>query len=230
MVDLVTAALLAASAFFVILSLGLLFRYRQVSRHISSSSDIGSDLWRALETRLTKQDERILDMMSRVEVIQSRVVEGVAQESQASSHVSSRVTPRTTLASNPSDELYRSLGSRLAKQEERLLEMVNRLEAIQSRLNASHVEPVPLPVQRPVLVSGIGLAQSGSKEVEILKMLDERARTSVEIRHQFSVTREHSARLLKGLFDKGLVVRNDSHKPFVYDVTEAGRRYLASKT
>jgi len=231
MLDLISVALLAASAFFVVLSLGLLFRYRQISRDISSSSDIGSGLWKALETRLKKQDERILDMMGRVEVIQSRVVRQDVQESQVSSHVSSEVTPRMiSTSSSTRDESYRSLDSRLVKQEERLSEMVDRLEAIQSHLNMSHVDLVPVPTQGPSLTSHARFAQSGSKEIEILKMLGERARTSVEIRHQFGVTREHSARMLKGLFDKGLVVRNDSHKPFVYDLTEAGQRYLASRT
>ena len=32
--------------------------------------------------------------------------------------------------------------------------------------------------------------------------------------------REHSARLLKGLFDKGLVVRDDSAKPYVYELAD----------
>jgi predicted transcriptional regulator len=59
-------------------------------------------------------------------------------------------------------------------------------------------------------------------------MLSEKPRTSVEIRQRFNVSREHSARLLKGLFDRGLVVRNDSGKPFVYEITEAGRHYLSA--
>ena len=58
-------------------------------------------------------------------------------------------------------------------------------------------------------------------------MLSERARTSVEIRQQFGISREHAARLLKGLFDRGLVVRNDLRKPFVYEITETGRRMVA---
>jgi len=231
MLDLVSVALLGASAFFVVLSIGLLFRYRQVSKHISSSSDIGSNLWRALEARLKKQDERILDMMGRVEVIQARVVQGDGKESQVSSHVSSEVTPRMVLpSSSTSDGLCRSLDSRLVKDEESLSEVVNRLELIQSHLNTSHIDVAPVPAQRLSSASETRFARSGSKDVEILKMLGERARTSVEIRRQFDVTREHSARMLKNLFDKGLVVRNDSHKPFVYGLTEAGRRYLASRT
>jgi predicted transcriptional regulator len=41
-------------------------------------------------------------------------------------------------------------------------------------------------------------------------------------------SREHTSRLMKALFDRGFVVRNDRNKPFVYEITEAGRRYLTS--
>lgn len=73
--DLLTLAALASFAFFVALSFGLLLRYKQVSQKVNASTDLGRDLWEALEQRLRKQDERILDMMSRFEVIQSRVLE-----------------------------------------------------------------------------------------------------------------------------------------------------------
>jgi hypothetical protein len=81
--DLSTYALLVSSATFVFLSFALLFRYRQISKQITASNDLGKDLWAALEGRLTKQDERILDVMGRVEVIQSRVLEKQTTEESA---------------------------------------------------------------------------------------------------------------------------------------------------
>jgi len=39
-------------------------------------------------------------------------------------------------------------------------------------------------------------------------------------------SREHAARLMKELFEKGLVSRNDSSKPFVYQLTDEGKRRL----
>ncbi|HEV2225289.1 MAG TPA: hypothetical protein VGR56_00630, partial [Nitrososphaerales archaeon] len=63
--DATTIALLVTSAFFVALAFGLLVRYRQLSQKIAGSSDLGHDLWDALEQRMRKQDERILDVMGR---------------------------------------------------------------------------------------------------------------------------------------------------------------------
>ena len=35
---------------------------------------------------------------------------------------------------------------------------------------------------------------------------------------------------MKQLYTRGLVVRNDRNKPYVYEVTEAGRRYLSNSS
>ena len=247
MVDFVTVVLLASSAFFVVLSLGLIFRYRQVSTQISSSNDLGHDLWEALEARMKKQDERILDMMGRVEVIQSRVVEKQARSSRGlvgpaslvrvaegvtgvfqgeSQRTASRIMSQLTPTSGADDELRRSLESRLSEQDERFLEVMNRLEALQSHLPAERTSVSATVVRRSPSALRSGVVQGNSREADILRMLNEKARTSVEIRQQFSISREHAARLLKDLFDKGLVTRNDSHKPFVYELTETGRRSL----
>ena len=40
-----------------------------------------------------------------------------------------------------------------------------------------------------------------------------------------NMTREHNARLLKGLYERGLVRRSDTQKPFVYELTDAGKNF-----
>ena len=42
-------------------------------------------------------------------------------------------------------------------------------------------------------------------------------------------TREHTARLMKALFDGGLVTRDDSARPCAYLLTGRGRAYLDSR-
>lgn len=244
--DLASYAIIATSAFFVTLAFGLLFRYLQISQKISASTDLGHDLWEALETRLRKQDERILDMMGRVGVIQARVMgdhsegteligfpslpvtldkakhgslirEGKSQRSQG-------VTSQSTLSTG--SNIGAVVESRLIRQDARIMEMMKQVEALQSLLPLERVGsfPVDLKPAAPPREALLG----GSKEKLLIQMLSEEARTSVEIRQQFSISREHAARLLKSLFDRGLVLRNDSRKPFVYELTEAGRRYLSA--
>ena len=57
----------------------------------------------------------------------------------------------------------------------------------------------------------------------ILKLLSERPRTSREIQHAIGRTREHTSRLMKGLYEMNLVTRESNTKPFKYTITDAGR-------
>ncbi len=62
----------------------------------------------------------------------------------------------------------------------------------------------------------------------VLRLLVNRPRTSVEIKSLIRKSREHSARLMKDLYERRLVSRDDREKPFVYSLTEEGRRYLSA--
>lgn len=176
-----TIAALASSAFFVALSFGLLLRYKQVSQKVSASTDLGRDLWEALEQRLKKQDERILDMMGRFEVIQSRVSEKPMAPA-----------PQPVFASVPIEKLASVTDMRVT---------------------------TPQPKSRIIL---------DVTELSVIKLLSVEPRSSVEIKELIGRTREHAARLMKVLFDLGLVTRDTSKKPFVYQLTETGRRYLSA--
>lgn len=200
--DAVTLALLASSAFFVALSLGLMVRYRRVSQRISESSDLGRDLWQALDQRMRKQDERILDMMGRLEVVQSRVMSAAAGPSMIT-------TPKT-----PSP--------------------------LESQRDVPMSEPVAQhPVQRPgppasqeshvsefaPLPAGTDI-QLDETQLAVLGLLVESSKNTRQLTDALERSREHTARVMKGLFELGLVRRNDSTKPFVYQLTDEGRRRL----
>jgi len=50
-------------------------------------------------------------------------------------------------------------------------------------------------------------------EAKVLRLLAKGPRTSAQIKDEVSRSREHTARLMKGLFERGLVVRNDRNNP-----------------
>ena len=197
--DLVTAILLASAAFFVALAFGLLIRYRQLSQKINASSDLGHDLWQALEQRMRKQDERILDVMGRLEVIQSRVLASPVPQAPASS------PPTPTLASQP--------------------------PAVEAVL--TDVMPAVAPVQQPESQQESRTSQAPSSQVQLdetqlkaISLLAESPKNTRQLTDVIGMSREHTARLMKTLFEAGVVTRNDATKPFVYQLTDQGRRYL----
>ena len=60
----------------------------------------------------------------------------------------------------------------------------------------------------------------------ILELLRESPRTAREIQYDVGKTREHISRLVKKLYDGGLVSRDLNVKPFVYKITDEGHKLL----
>lgn len=71
------------------------------------------------------------------------------------------------------------------------------------------------------------LEQEGSGMVDyVLKLLMEGPKTSRQIEGLIGRSREHTARLMKKLFEMGYVTRDMASKPYIYTITDAGRTAL----
>ncbi len=179
--DLVLELSVAMAAAFLVLSTFVLVRFRTLSKDLAASSDLGRNLLTALENRLKRQDERIIDVMVKMEVLQSRASQ-----------------PRSLIDVPPPKPID---------------------------TKSEFVGLVQPPIGRE---ERIGAPRSlEPTEKVILQLLSQRPHTSVEIKALVSKSREHTARLMKNLFERGLVVRNDAKKPFLYQITEQGRRYFS---
>ncbi len=84
----------------------------------------------------------------------------------------------------------------------------------------------PVVVQRRLEGALLGRGIAVHTDVEVLRRLSEGLNTAREIQASLGRSREHTARLLKKLYDAGLVVRDEVAKPYTYELTEAGRRAL----
>jgi DNA-binding transcriptional ArsR family regulator len=62
--------------------------------------------------------------------------------------------------------------------------------------------------------------------MHILELLRESPRTAKEIQYDVGKTREHISRLVKKLYDEGLVSRDLNVKHFVYKITDEGHKLL----
>jgi len=60
----------------------------------------------------------------------------------------------------------------------------------------------------------------------VLELLNTKPMSSTEIQHEVKKSREHTSRFMKGLFVKQLVSRDVQTKPFVYRITDEGRKLL----
>lgn len=143
-------------------------------------------------------------------------------------------------------DIWDSANSRFSVVDARIIDLMAKTDVLSSRLAgvpitspssgivapSTNVQPktsktaemmATAQVQQPVPAS-----EGTVTESKVLRFLAQGPRSSAEIKEQLGRSREHTARLMKSLFDRGLVVRNDRNKPYVYEITESGKSYVAS--
>jgi hypothetical protein len=141
-------------------------------------------------------------------------------------------------------DVWDSMNSRFSVIDTRIIDLMARTEVLSSRLSSDQGKPQisnsskparnishgeipsqenPVSIQQPLQSAG-----STETEFKVLNLLAEGPKSSAEIKAQVGRSREHTARLMKTLFDRGLVARNDRNKPYVYEITESGKSYLTS--
>jgi len=61
---------------------------------------------------------------------------------------------------------------------------------------------------------------------QILLLLREKPMTTTQIQERVKKTREHTSRIMNGLYHSGFVMRDTSSKPFKYSITDTGLWHL----
>ncbi|MBT5641569.1 MarR family transcriptional regulator [Candidatus Bathyarchaeota archaeon] len=84
------------------------------------------------------------------------------------------------------------------------------------------------PVTAPIPVEGNNILQQiTGTEMDVLKMIVDLGEGTVpEIKDVISKTREHTARLLKKLYEKGFIDRNTSSMPYRYSIRKEIRELI----
>jgi outer membrane biosynthesis protein TonB len=226
--DATTIALLVTSAFFVALAFGLLVRYRQLSQKIAGSSDLGHDLWDALEQRMRKQDERILDIMGRMEVVQARVMTPPSAQEPIVQPPTPPAAPRMSQPEKEPSDVEEEPRT-MQQPESQPKSQESQPSQPQQAPEAPLAPPTPQsePAQQLEMPSKAELMLDGT-QMATLRLLAEGTKNTRQLTDTLKKSREHTARLMKELFDLGLVRRNVTTKPFVYQITDEGRRRLES--
>lgn len=198
--DIVVGLSVAVAVASLIVVFALLSKYRALVRQAEKSADLAKDVWDSMNSRLTTQDTRIIDIMAKLEVYSAR--QGPQPATPAKSPPAAITPPRSA--------------SRVAQP---------------VQWASQPVSPLPPGASAAIPESAITTkAAEITKETRqtILMTLLEGPKTANQIRDVLDMTREHTGRLMKALYGQGLVARNEQNKPYVYVITDAGRRYLGA--
>jgi predicted transcriptional regulator len=162
-----------------------------------------------------------------------------------------RLTSDATKSSQLAKNIWDAMNSRLSVMDARIIDMMAKVEIYSTQSSQDRrVRPVTTEQRRPQPVNPpspwvepktlqtsqlqtsqapairVGPEAKDEIEMQILRSLVEGPQTSNQIKAIIDRSREHTARLMKILYEKGLVIRNDRNKPYVYEITDGGRRYL----
>ena len=140
-----------------------------------------------------------------------------------------KVKPRLVSES----ENAKILSERLQYYENLLIDMKIRLDSLEMTPEPQEIPQAQIPKQKvqqeaPVVVKEekpkerIQNMPFGNATDHVLRLITEKPMTSRDIQVTIGRTREHTSRMLKKLFEDGLVERDMSTKPFTYKITEKG--------
>ena len=144
---------------------------------------------------------------------------------------------------NPSDN------QRLEYYEKQFIDMKIRLDALNldkeepldevemGKMQVEMVKPANrkerrsrVMVEKHMPVSRIPNMSSEDSVKHVLKLITKKPMTSRDIEVTFGGrSREHVSRLMKKLFDDGLVERNTANRPYTYSITDSGRKHIGEE-
>ena len=85
-------------------------------------------------------------------------------------------------------------------------------------------------VEKHAPVSRIPNMSSEDSVKHVLKLITKKPMTSRDIEVTFGGrSREHVSRLMKKLFDDGLVERDATNRPYTYSITDSGKKYIGEE-
>jgi CRP-like cAMP-binding protein len=155
----------------------------------------------------------------------------------------SRLIQEANKSTRLAKDVWDSMNSRFSVVDGRIIDLMAKTDVLSARIGVTSAAAtsrdahnqsttVEAKSNRPIQSTGVQapvqLGESTETETKVLRFLVEGPKSSAEIKEWVGRSREHTARLMKTLFDRGLVVRNDRNKPYVYEITESGKVYVAS--
>jgi len=137
-------------------------------------------------------------------------------------------------------DLLKSYTERLQYYENQLIDMKIRLDSAELLKDVEDLEaPITKPKEVRMDKQEVILSTQEEKPRErmhnmnfgnatdyVLRLITEKPMTSRDIQITIGRTREHTSRMMKKLFEDGLVERNMQTKPFTYYITDKGKAKL----
>jgi predicted transcriptional regulator len=103
-----------------------------------------------------------------------------------------------------------------------LKQFLEKLAKNQEERTIKEPEIRPEVIQEPKIIENIPEFDQNDITEHVLHLITNKSMTSRDIQMALKRSREHTSRMMKKLFDDGLVKRNTKTKPYTYSITNKG--------
>ena len=222
----VTLLLFLATMVAVVLYYG---RIKRVHEEYEKAKDVVEDIVISFNRQVQRQEDRLSLIAYKTEAVSSKL-EKIGKKARGHDRQLVDVTAKVGALSKGEQKVAAQI-KRMSKRfedviatQERMLKKIEEMERVEYK-----VPPVPetkieavIPIKREK-----ALAPLTETELSVLDILaTEGAKTAPEIRDRIKLTREHTARLMKKLYEAGYLERDTRKMPYAYRVKKEMLRIL----
>lgn len=219
---------LVGVAALLLLSFGaFLFYYRRIRKlteEYEGAKTLVSDILASFNKQFRIQEEKLAIITQKITSVASKSgkveSKATAQEEQMK-QISAKITELSGLTQLP--EQLTTVNQKVTEATKSQEELRERMANLETKLAAPEISvESAIPIKKDK-----ALAALTSTELSVLEILaNEGEKTAPEIKTRVNLTREHTARLMKKLYEDGYLERTTGKIPFAYRIKEEMRKIL----
>ena len=202
---------------------------RKVQKEYEEAKDVIGDVIISFNTDIERERQKLSAVSSETETLLSenkRIQKKIEGHAGQLSKLEAAIEKASVLEPN--------LVAQLEEMRKNITDTINRQERIDQRVTKiEQLKPPASAVQETKIETAIpirrekALAPLTQTELEVLEVLAEEGRkTAPEIKARIKLTREHTARLMRNLYERGYLERNTEKIPYSYSVKDEMRKIL----
>jgi uncharacterized membrane protein len=202
---------------FLAITVAASFIYYKRIKQAQVEYERSKDLVRSITQGFVRQVERI-----------SKSIAGMQRDASDALHMAGEALDASRDAISTAEESRKETKKLAERIDDTDTAISSMREEIQKLAERPVAAPVQARVEAPIPVEGDAVLENLTEtELEVLALIEELGEGTVpEIRERIGKTREHTARLLKKLYERGFIDRNTSGMPYRYHVRKEIRELI----
>ncbi len=209
-------------------------RIKKVKKEYEKARAVVSDVIISFDKQFEKQEKNLADVNQKTDMLNSKT-ENAVRRMEEYDRTSTNLVNKLEAVSNVENEMavkVEEMTKRVDKVDNAQKEILEKLKEIEK---VKYEAPAAMP--RTSIEAAIpikkerALAPLTETELSVLEILAQIDRmTAPEIRQRVELTREHTSRLMKKLYDDGYLERDTRKMPYIYSIKEEMLKLLKKRT